>query len=107
MVALTNTVSESVLQKDTLNINLEHLLGIEGLDLESMEVAITSYSHICCNSTVPFQGRLKADLLASARDKGGKFSYYAQNAKMENELRELTIENGTDRRCVFPSDHTR
>lgn len=24
--------------KDTLNINLEHLLGIEGLDLEAMEV---------------------------------------------------------------------
>ena len=36
--AACNAYYHTIYQKDTLNINLEHLLGIEGLDLESMEV---------------------------------------------------------------------
>jgi len=64
--------------KDTLNINLEYLLGIEGLDLEAME------------------GRLKADIIASSKEQKGKFTYYTQNATMGNDLQEMTIIPGSN-----------
>lgn len=43
---------------------------------------------VCMLRRLAPQGRLKADILALVRERSGKFGYYAQNAKMENEQRD-------------------
>jgi len=59
---------------DTLNINLEHLIGIESLDLETMEQ------------------RLKADIKAKAFASGnGAFSYYYQTKDMGNQVKKMIL----------------
>jgi len=62
---------------DTLNINLEHLLGIEGFDLEQMEQ------------------RLKADMKRISQEQGNKFKFYFQCEDMTNEVREIEIHGDT------------
>jgi len=51
--------------KDTLNINLEHLMGIDGLDLENME------------------SQLKADILSYCHAHDGEFKYYYQTVEVK------------------------
>jgi len=59
---------------ETLNINLEHLIGIEGLDLETMEA------------------RMKGDIKESLYLHGNDFKYYFQNKDMRNELFHVKID---------------
>eukprot|EP01117_Protostelium_nocturnum_P004484 TRINITY_DN1619_c0_g1_i2.p1 TRINITY_DN1619_c0_g1~~TRINITY_DN1619_c0_g1_i2.p1 ORF type:complete len:446 (+),score=78.21 TRINITY_DN1619_c0_g1_i2:683-2020(+) len=52
--------------KETLNVNLDHLIGIEGMDLEMMEQ------------------RLKADLIQKAKQESNHIEVVVQNSSMEN-----------------------
>ncbi|PRP89336.1 hypothetical protein PROFUN_02210 [Planoprotostelium fungivorum] len=63
--------------RSTLNVNLEHLIGIEGYDLEKMEQ------------------RLKADITAKAKAEENKIEIVRQNEKMENVRETLTYTPGT------------
>eukprot|EP01114_Cavostelium_apophysatum_P013555 TRINITY_DN3308_c0_g1_i1.p1 TRINITY_DN3308_c0_g1~~TRINITY_DN3308_c0_g1_i1.p1 ORF type:complete len:477 (-),score=140.48 TRINITY_DN3308_c0_g1_i1:41-1471(-) len=66
--------SYSPREPDTLNINLEYLIGIEGQDLEAMEQ------------------RIKADIKAKAFASGDSaFSYYYQTKDMKNELQNAVL----------------
>jgi len=59
--------------RETLNINLDHLIGIEGMDLEHMEQ------------------RMKADLIRKAHLNNYNLEYAAQDKQMNNQIKHMLL----------------
>ena len=72
-------------QRETLNINLDHLIGIEGMDLGNMYLMelLTDEEHM--------EQRMRADLIRKAHLNNYTLEYASQDKQMNNQIKHMLL----------------